>query len=138
MKMTCRILVVALLAVAGFSAGCSKQITVTVYNHGASARDIKITVPQGTMNVGSASPDGGRIVRTLKIKNENLPAQCNLSAGFGASQSFTVDELTRDKLWFHISKDGAITGPLDKDSTHVETSDPDVIRLKSPQRMIVD
>ena len=138
MKMTCRILVVALLVAVGFSAGCSKQITFTVYNHGDTARNIQITVPQGTMSVGSASPDGGRIVRTLKIKNEDLPAQCNLSAGFGASQSFTVDELTKDKLWFHISKDGAITGPLDKDSTHIENADPDVIRLKSPPRMIVE
>ena len=139
MQTTCKILVVSLLVLVGITAGCSKQVTFTIYNHSDAPCDIKITVPdQSTHNCGSVASDGGSLVYTLKIDNKQLPARCNLSDGHGQNQPFTVTEFTKPNQWFHIKKDGTIAGPLDKDSGITHTSDPDVIRTNSGSRMIVD
>jgi len=136
--MTGKIAVVSMLVCVALMVGCSKQVTLTIRNHSATARNIQITVPEGTRPIGSVSP-GGFIIHTVKIKNDHLPAVCNCSAGAGASQSFTVDDQTRKELWFHITKNGVLAGPYDKDAVHTETSDPTVdIKLRSDPRMIVE
>jgi len=138
MRMTGKIAVVSMLVCVALMVGCSKQVTLTIYNHSSTPRNIEVTVPDGTRPIGSVSA-GGRIVHTVKIRNEVLPAVCNLSAGTGASQSFTVDDETQTYLWFHITKNGAMTGPYDQDSVHTETGDPSVdVRLRSEPRMIVE
>jgi hypothetical protein len=137
MRMTGKIAVVSMLVCVALMVGCSKQVTLTVFNHSATARNIQVTIPEGTRPVGSVSA-GGMIIHTVEIKNKDLPAVCNCTAGAGASQSFTIDDETRSKLWFHITKDGALAGPYDKDSVHTETGDPDVdIKLRSDPQMIV-
>ena len=138
MRMTGKITVISMLVCVALMVGCSREVTLTIYNHSSAPRNIQVTVPDATRPIGSVSA-GGRIKHTVKIKNDDLPAVCNCSAGAGASQSFTVDDETPKDLWFHITKNGAMTGPYDKDSIHTETGDPDVdIRIRSEPRMIVE
>jgi len=109
----------------------SKQVTLTIYNHSSTPRNIQITTPDGTRPIGSVSANG-RIIHTVKLHAVDLPAVCNCSVGAGVSQSFTIDDETQESLWFHITKKGTLAGPYDKDSVRREKGDPDVdIRLRS-------
>ncbi len=119
MDMTAKIVAVCVLVCAAMAVGC-KKIEVTIHNHSADAMSVRITVPDGTVPLGAVSA-GGRLSHTIKINNEDLPAQCSVSAGVGNSQSFTVTEDTKDKLWFHITNKGRLTGPYTKQDVHVET-----------------
>jgi len=112
------ILVVAAL-VAGVS-GCSKKVQLTIANHSDSSRSLQLTGPEETQTIGAVSA-GGRLTYTLKIKNADLPAQCNLAAGPGSHQSFTVTEDSPDKWWFHITAEGQVAGPYGKKDIHTES-----------------
>ena len=111
-------LVVAAM-VAGVS-GCSKKIQLTIANHSDSSRSLQLTGPEETRSIGAVSA-GGSLSYILKIKNEDLPAQCDLAAGAGVHQGFMVTEDSPDKWWFHITAEGQITGPLGKDDVHTES-----------------
>ena len=126
-----------LLACAGMLAGCTKKMRVTISNHSAEARRITVTCPDGTLPVGAVSA-GGRFTHTLAVKAEDLPAQCTYSAGMGVSQSFTVSEDTKDKLWFRITKDGQLMGPYTKDDVHVETEDRGTVKLTIPAGTVIE
>jgi len=138
MKTTGKLLVVGVLLCTALMVGC-KKVNLMVYNHSDSARDIKVTTPdEGTLPVGSVSAGGGRLSYTMKIKNEDMPARCSVSAGVGNTQAFTVNEDTKDKLWFHVTRNGELTGPFTKDDTFVDTEDMGEIELEVREEMIVD
>ena len=89
-------------------------------NHSDVARQVQLTTPEGTSTIGAVGAEGS--LRTkLVVKNSDLPAQCQLSVGAGAAQSFSVTEDSPAKWWFHVTKDGRLTGPYGKDDTHTET-----------------
>jgi len=117
--------------------GCTKKMTVTISNHSVHPRSISVTAPDGTMPVGAVSPNG-RLTHTLAVKTEDLPAQCTYSAGAGASQSFTVSEDTKSKLWFRITKEGRLMGPYTADDVHVETEDRGTIQVTLPAGTVVE
>jgi len=112
-------LLVALVLVAAVS-GCSKKVRLTIANHSDMTRNLQLTDAEETHTIGAVSADGS-LTYTLKIKNEDLPAQCSLSAGPGSSQSFMVTEDSPDKWWFHITADGKVAGPYGKKDVHTET-----------------
>ena len=134
---TGKVIAVSLLVGVVLLAGC-KKVELNIRNHSNMTRQLQLTTPdQGTMSIGAVSAGGGTTTFKMTVKNEDLPAQCNLSAGPGSSQSFTVTEDTKDKVWFHIGGDGRITGPLDKDDTHVETEDRGEIDVTVSEEMII-
>ena len=120
MNMMFRIMAVSVLACVATTVGC-KKVEVTVWNHSDNALDVRVTVPDGTMSLGTVGANGARLSYTIKIDNEDLPAHCSMSAGVGNTQSFTVTEDTKDKLWFHIAGNGRLAGPYPEDSEHVES-----------------
>ena len=136
MKTSGKIIIVSVLACAAVTAGCAKKVKVTIANHSAHSRSIDLTVPDGTTRVGAVSA-GGSLTHTLKVKNDDLPAECNYSAGAGSSQSFTVTEESPDKWWFHITKDGHLIGPLTKKDVHVETEDRGEIEVEVHRKTIL-
>lgn len=115
-----KLLLVGLALCTVAAGGCTKEIKVTIGNHSDSARTIQLSTPDDTMTVGAVSA-GGRLSTTLKVKESDLPAQCRISAGAGAQQSFMVDKESPAKWWFHITKDGQVVGPYGKDDVHTET-----------------
>jgi len=137
MKTTGKFLVVGTLLCIALTAGC-KKVNLMVYNHSDSAREIRVTTPEeGTLPVGSVSAGGGRLSYTIKIKNEDMPARCGVSAGVGNTQVFTVNEDTKDKLWFHVTRNGELTGPFTKDDTFVDSEDGMEIEMKVQEELIV-
>ena len=136
MKTTGKIVVISMLVCVAMVAGCSKEIKVTIMNHSDQTRTLQLTVPDGTQTIGAVSPDGS-LTYKMKIKNDDLPAQCNLSAGAGSSLSFTVTDDSPGKWWFHISNSGRITGPLGEKDVHTETEETVDIEIKVDSEMIV-
>jgi len=112
-------LLMAVIASAALATGCDKKIELTIMNHSESARTIQLTTPDETSTIGSVSA-GGRMATVLKLKDSDLPAQCRMSAG-AAAQSFSVTKDSPDKWWFHVTKDGQVTGPYGKDDVHSES-----------------
>lgn len=129
MKTFGRLVGICVLACVVVMVGCSKKVDVTIYNHTSSSLNVRLTVPDGTMTVGSVGADS-RLTHTLAIKDELLPAQCNYSAGPGSSQSFVVDKNTAGKLWFHINRRGQVTGPYGEDDVYTETERRGTIDVK--------
>lgn len=123
---------VALLS-ATLAAGCTKKVNVTIYNHTDVSRTIQLTVPDETSALGAVGP-GGRLSSTLVVQKSDLPASCNLSAGAGASQSFTVTEDSPSRWWFHITRQGRLVGPYGKRDVHVETEDGGTIEVPVKRR----
>jgi len=115
-----KMLAVSLMACAVLAGGCTKKVQVTVANHSDISRTIQLSSPDETMTVGAVSA-GGNLTTTLTVKNSDLPAQCYLSAEGGAQQSFMVTEDSPSKWWFHVTKDGKLTGPYGKEDTHAES-----------------
>ena len=137
MKTTGKMIVISLLICAAMTVGCTKKVKVTIANHSDISRSINLTVPDGTMVVGSVGA-GSRLMHTLTVKTADLPAQCNYSAGpGGVSQSFTVTEDSPDKWWFHITAQGRMTGPYTKDDVHTETEDLGEIEVEVNTEMLV-
>lgn len=134
-----RILVtVAVLAALGMLAGgCTKKVTLSITNHSDMTRDIQVTTPEETLTLGQVGPNGGKITHPIRIKTEEFPAQVRLSAEGGAHVSFTVTDDTKDKLYFHISGEGAMSGPHTKDDVYVETVKDADVTVKSGGRMVV-
>ncbi len=115
-----KILFVVLAACTVLAGGCAKKVQISVANHSEMTRTIQLSTPDETATVGAVSA-GGRLTTTLTVKNSDMPAQCRLSAGAGAQQSFTVTEDSPSKWWFHITKDGSLAGPYGKDDVHSES-----------------
>lgn len=114
-----KVLWTAVLASVALAAGCDKKIELTVMNHSETTRTIQLTTPEETATIGSVSA-GGRLATVLKVKDSELPAQCRISAG-AAAQSFSVTKDSPDKWWFHVTKDGQVTGPYGKNDVHSES-----------------
>jgi len=130
------VILAALLIGTVLMVGCVKKVKVTIMNHSSQPQTVQLTVPDGTMTVGTVSA-GGSLSHTLKVKTEDLPAQCNYSIT-GSSLSFTVDEDSPGRWWFHITKDGRITGPYGKKDTHVETEHKSTIKVTVPGGTVVE
>ena len=130
------VILAVLLAGTVLMVGCVKKVKVTIMNHSSQPQTVRLTVPDGTMTVGTVSA-GGSLSHTLKVKTEDLPAQCNYSIT-GSSLSFTVDEDSPGRWWFHITKDGRITGPYGKKDTHVETEHKSTIKVTVPGGTVVE
>jgi len=118
---------------AGLAAGCTKKVEITVFNHTDVSRTLQLTVPDETTTLGAIGPNG-RLSTTLVVKTADLPASCNLSAGAGASQSFTVTEDSPSKWWFHVTRQGRLVGPYGKKDVHVETEDGGTIEVPVKRR----
>jgi hypothetical protein len=114
-KMLLGVLVCAVLV-----GGCTKKVNITIANHSDVTRTVQLSTPDETMTVGAVSA-GGRLATVLTVNTGDLPAQCRLSAGAGADQSFMVTEDSPSKWWFHITKDGKLAGPYGKADVHAET-----------------
>jgi hypothetical protein len=126
-----------LVAMAMLTGGCTKKVQLSVANHSDSVRTVQVTLPEETMTLGQVGANGGRLTSTVTVKTSDLPAQLQLSAGAGATNSFMVTEDTPDKLWFHITRDGKLAGPYDKKDVHVETEETGKVGVSVDQQMIV-
>lgn len=131
---TSYLIAIALLSAAICAGGCTKTVDITVMNHTDVSRQIQLTVPEGTMTLGAVGANS-MISSTLKVKKDDLPAQCNLDAGTGASQSFIVTDDSPSAWWFHISAAGRLVGPLGKNDVYTETEDRGKIEVRSEPRM---
>ena len=116
--------------------GCSKEVTISVRNHSSIAKNIKLTTPSGTQQIGAVSP-GSYITHTTKIKNKLLPASCSCSAGPGATVPFPVTKETDRKIFFHISSKGKMSGPYGENDVYVETEKGSNIRKTIKRTMQV-
>jgi hypothetical protein len=116
---TTTVLLMTVLASLALATGCEKKVQLTIANHSETARALQLSTPEETSTIGSVGA-GGRLVTVLKVKDSELPAQCRLSAG-AAAQSFAVTKESPDKWWFHITKDGQVTGPYGEKDVHTET-----------------
>jgi hypothetical protein len=95
------------------SAGCQKKVELTFFNHTDAVLPVKVTTPEhGTIEVGSIGAHGSQLRYTVRIKTDDLPAQCSCAVGL-TSKTFTVSEDTQDALWFHLDNKG-LAGPMDK------------------------
>jgi len=130
------LIAVALLCSVVLVGGCTKKVQVTVMNHTDVSRPVQLTVPDGTMVLGSVGPNSS-LTSTLKVKTDDLPAPCNLSAGGGASQSFTVTEDSPSAWWFHITAEGRMAGPYGENDVHTETEDRGTIEATTGRQMLV-
>ena len=130
------LIAIAVLCAGMLAGGCSKKVQITVRNHTDVSRPVQLTVPDGTMALGSVGPNSS-LTSTLKVKTDDLPAPCNISAGGGASQSFTVTEDSPSAWWFHITGAGRMAGPYGKDDVHTETEDRGTIVVPAGRRMLV-
>lgn len=134
---TTHLIAVSLLCAAICAGGCTKTVSLTIMNHTETARNLQLTVPDGTMPVGTVGPNGGTMMTKMKVNNSDLPAMCNLSAGAGASQSFTVTEDSPSAWWFHVTPEGKLVGPLGKHSEYIKDVDGGTIEMRSTPRTIV-
>jgi len=130
------LMTVAVLCAGACVGGCTKKVRITVRNHTDVSRSVQLTVPDGTMSLGSVGPNSS-LTSTLKVKKDDLPAPCNLSASGGASQSFTVTEDSPSAWWFNITGAGKMTGPYRENDVHTETEDRGTIVVPAGRRMLV-
>jgi len=130
------LIAIALLCAVVLVGGCTKKVQITVMNHTDVSRPVQLTVPDGTMALGSVGPNSA-MTSTLKVKTDDLPAPCNLSAGGSASQSFTVTEDSPSAWWFHITAEGRMAGPYGKNDVHTETEDRGTIEATTRERMLL-
>lgn len=131
------VVILALAVLPMLTLGCTKKVQLTIVNHAETARDIQVTTPEETLTLGSVGPNGGSLTGMIAIKSSDLPAQVRISAGAGANASFMVTEDTADRVWFHISRTGALSGPYNKRDVHVETEQDATITVKSEGTMVV-
>ena len=137
MNAKARLILVSLAAMVLVTTGCSKKIRMTIRNNSTTARKIQLTAPDGTRPIGVVNPSS-MLTHTFKIKNDDLPAQCQLSGGLGASLDFPVDDETPEKLFFHITNKGQFVGPMGEKDVHVETEDRGKVKITTERRMIVE
>jgi hypothetical protein len=131
-----KLTLICLAACALGLAGCDKKIKLTIRNHTDVARQVQITNTEETMTVGRLA--AGSVMRTtLKVKKSDLPAQCGIAADGTPTQAFLVDDDTPGKLWFHITKEGTISGPYGENDEYVETEKTMDITAPVDQRTIV-
>ena len=133
---TSHLVAIALLCAAVCAGGCTKTVNITVMNHTDVSRQLQLTVPDGTMTLGAIGPNS-TMSSTLKVKKDDLPASCNLSAGSGASQSFTVTDESPSAWWFDINPDGTLTGPFGKNDPRTVTTPQGTIEMRSRPKMLL-
>jgi len=131
---TNHLIAIALLSAAVCAGGCTKTVKITIMNHTDVSRPVQLTVPDGTMTLGAVGPNS-RMSSSLKVKRDDLPASCNLSAGSGASQSFTVTDESPSAWWFDVNPDGTLTGPFGENDERSVTEDRGTIELRSRPKM---
>lgn len=118
--MKLNLLMAGLVACATLAGGCTKSVDLTIANHSEAARQVQLTTPDGTSAIGAVAADGSMRTK-LVVKNSDLPCQCQISAGAGSQQSFSVSDDSPSQWWFHVTKDGKMTGPYGKNDVHAET-----------------
>ena len=117
--MKTRALITGLAVVAAIIGGCSKEVSVKIRNHSDISRKIQLTVPSGTRQIGSIAPNS-TLTHTIKIKKDLLPASCHYSAGGTARVTFEVSDESAKKVYFHITGNGKMVGPMGKNDVHSE------------------
>ena len=130
------LMAIAVLCAGMLVGGCTKKVQITVMNHTDVSRPIQLTAPDGTIAIGSVGPKSS-LTSTLVVKKDYLPAPCNISAGGGASQSFTVLEDSPSAWWFHITAEGRMAGPYGRDDVHTETDDRGTIVVPAGRRILI-
>lgn len=131
-----RMLLIAVVGALGLASGCEKQIQVTIYNHSDEAKTIRVTTPEETTTVGNVG-SAGRLTTVMKVKNSDLPGQCSLAAGPGPGLSFSVTQDSPSKWWFHVTKDGKVTGPYGRLDEHVNSEKTVDVKLPVERTMII-
>jgi hypothetical protein len=133
---TNHLIAIALLSAAVCVGGCTKTVKITIMNHTDVSRQIQLTVPDGTTTLGAVGPNS-TMSSTLKVQTSDLPASCNLAAGAGASQSFTVTDDSPSAWWFDINPDGTLTGPFGKNDERSVTEPRGKIEIRSEPKMLL-
>ena len=133
---TSHLIAIALLCAAMCAGGCTKTVDITIMNHTDVSRQLQLTVPDGTTTLGAIGPNS-TFRSLLKVKKDDLPAQCNLDAGSGASQAFIVTDDSPSAWWFHITAEGKMVGPLGKNDIHTETENRGKIEVRSEPKMLL-
>jgi hypothetical protein len=106
------------LCVAGLAiVGCGKSVDLTFVNMTSQQRDVVLTSPGGTTDVGTLAGKGSRLHVKLKLDNGDLPADVAWAAG-DQNGHFTVSKKTADKLMIPV---GSNVGPIDKNTEVKET-----------------
>ncbi|MFA6134308.1 MAG: hypothetical protein WC869_09880 [Phycisphaerae bacterium] len=129
-------MLVLIVATTLATVGCSKRMDVTIMNHTDAPLTVAVTVPDGTVPMGTVGA-GGRLSQVVKIPMADLPATCSMSAG-QERQSFTVTEDTQERLWFHISKKGSLSGPYNKGDVYTDQDVTSEIKARVSQDTIVE
>jgi hypothetical protein len=122
-----------LLVVVGLLAGCSKTVDLTFVNTTDKSLDVQLTTPnEGTEAMGMVSPLGGKLKSTIKIPNDDLPANCEWKAG-EFKGLFTVTEKSANKLWIDIP-----AGRVRDKKTSVNEKHEETHQEKVEQKTIVE
>jgi hypothetical protein len=137
MNTKARLILASIAIVVVATTGCTQKVRMTIRNHGTTARKVQLTAPDGTRPLGIVNPSS-MLTHTFKIKKDELPAQCQLSAGAGAFCDFDVNDETPERLFFHISSKGQFVGPMTENDVYVEKEDRGKVDVTTKRRMIVE
>ena len=131
MRAAGKVLGLAVLLCAMTAVGCQKRVELIFVNNTPNVLDVKVTTPgEGTENAGQVGGHGSQLPYTVRINVDDLPASCTAAVGL-VSKTFTVNQDTKDKLWFYYTKKG-LAGPVDKDTTFVDVQQTGEITVKKP------
>ena len=108
------------------SAGCRKKVELTFTNLTGQARSLRVSVPgEGTTELGTLVPNGGRTRHEVNIAKDLLPAWVGFEAG-DQSGRIPVTDKSPKKLWIDI-KPGAARARDEnteiEEKTHIEIHD---------------
>ena len=104
-------------------AGCEKTFKITITNASTQGRQLEMKDPNGFHPLGVLQPGRSRQY-TLKLPQDELPADCELKAG-AMAKSFTLDKKDKDEQYIYLEENG-IVGPIDektevKKATRIES-----------------
>ena len=137
MRMAGKVFAMVLLLCVMAAVGCQKRIELTFVNHTDTPHEVKVTTPErGTATVGSVGADGGQLHHTIRINNDDLPAQCSVRVGL-LSKTFEVNQDMKDKQWFHRDDKG-LAGPMDKKAVYTTKKVIQEIRTSGGTTTVID
>jgi hypothetical protein len=126
-----------LLGTLAFAGGCSKKVKLTFVNVTPEELTVSLSVDGGWKHtLGTVPPSGGKLWHRLKIKKDELPAQCQYRAGVH-SGSFTVTEDTPDELWIDL-RPGGRPRVRDKHTEVKETKTIEVERVPIHREEVIE
>jgi hypothetical protein len=99
-------------------AGCEKTFNITITNATPQASALEMKDPSGFHPLGLLEPGRSRHY-TLKLAQDELPADCELNAG-GMKKAFPLDKNDKDEQYFYLDASG-IVGPTHSKREYVES-----------------